>query len=181
LAQLVIAYKFLRPGGIAPYTGVRWPVGDWVDAGGVDPCRTGIHACGVGDLPIWMGPELWEIELAGEIAVQARKLVAPRGRLLRRLDGWNDGLIRDFGRACVRRTRERVGFLPVLSGYAFDADRLAGLGRVPLAAFAAARAAELRDGPAAYEEERRLQAIWLAERLGLEGGDFQAKKPPLAV
>jgi hypothetical protein len=168
----VIAYKFLRPGGVAPYTGFRWPIEEWVDAAGVDPCRTGIHACAVRDLPIWMGPELWEIELEGEIVVQARKLVAPRGRLLRRLDGWNDALIGDFGRACVKRVRERVGFLPVISGYAFDADRLARLGRVPLAAFAAARAAELRDGPGGYEEERRLQAIWLAERLGLESADL---------
>jgi hypothetical protein len=59
--------------------------------------------------------------------------------------------------------------LPVLSGYAFDADRLARQGRVPLAAFAAARAAEWRDGPAAYDEERRLQALWLSERLNLKG------------
>jgi hypothetical protein len=163
----MIAYKFLREGGIAPYTGFRWSVGEWVDADGVDPCRQGIHACRVRDLPIWMGPELWEIELSGEIVAQARKLVAPRGRLLRRVEGWNAGLIRDFGRDCVRRTRQQVGFLPVVSGYAFDADRLAGLGRVPLAAFAAARAAELQGGPAAYEEERRLQAVWLAERLEL--------------
>ena len=35
----MIAYKFLRPGGVAPYTGFRWPVGEWVDAAGVDPCR----------------------------------------------------------------------------------------------------------------------------------------------
>jgi len=163
----VIAYKFLRAGGLAPYTGFRWPVGDWVEAGGVDPCRDGIHACAVRDLPIWLGPELWEIELGGEVLAQARKLVAPRGRLLRRFDAWDDALIRDFGRACVKRVRERVGFLPVVSGYAFDADRLAGQGRVPLAAFAAARAAELRDGAGGYAEERRLQAIWLAERLGL--------------
>jgi hypothetical protein len=167
----MIAYKFLRERGIAPYTGFRWPVGDWVDAAGVDPCREGIHACAVRDLPIWMGPELWEIELAGEVVALPRKLAAPRGRLLRRLDDWNDALIRDFGRDCVKRTRERVGFLPVLSGYAFDADRLAGQGRVPLAAFAAARAAELRDGPGGYEEERRLQANWLAERLGLDRVD----------
>ena len=167
----MIAYKFLREGGIAPYTGFRWPQGEWVEAAGTDPCRDGIHACAVRNLPIWMGPELWEMELGGEVVALPRKLVAPRGRLLRRFDAWNNVLIRDFGRACVKRTRERVGFLPVISGYAFDADRLAGLGRVPLAAFAAARAAELRDGPGGYEEERRLQALWLAERLGLEATD----------
>jgi hypothetical protein len=167
LEERVIAYKFLRDGGVAPYTGFRWPLEEWVEAAGADPCREGIHACAVRDLPIWMGPELWEIELGGEVVAHGRKLVAPRGRLVRRLGAWNDALIRDFGRECVRRTRERVGFLPVISGYAFDADRLAGLGRVPLAAFAAARAAELRDGPTGYDEERRLQAVWLAERLGL--------------
>jgi hypothetical protein len=163
----VIAYKFLREGAVAPYTGFRWPVDEWVDAGGPDPCRAGIHACSVRDLPIWLGPELWEIELDGEIVRHGHKLVAPRGRLQRRVDGWNRELIHDFGRDCVKRLRTRVGYLPVLSGYAFDADRLARQGRVPLAAFAAARAAELSDGPAAYEGERLLQAAWLADRLGL--------------
>jgi hypothetical protein len=172
VAWIVIAYKFLRAGGVAPYTAFRWPVGEWVEAGGADPCRNGIHACTVGNLPIWMGAELWEIELDGEVVEQARKLVAPRGRLLRRLEEWNAQLIRDFGHACVKRTRERVGFLPVISGYVFDVERLAGLGRDPLAAFAAARAAELRDGPAGYEHERRVQADWLAERLGLERSDL---------
>jgi hypothetical protein len=165
----VIAYKFLRDGGIAPYTGFDWPVDEWVDAAAGDPCRAGIHACSLEDLPIWIGPELWEIELDGEIVRHGHKLVALRGRLLRRVETWNEELIRDFGRDCVKRLRERVGFLPALSGYAFDADRLARQGRVPLAAFAAARAAELRDGPAAYDEERRLQALWLSHRLGLEG------------
>jgi len=163
----VIAYKFLRDGAIGPYTGFHWPVDEWVDAADPDPCRAGIHACAVRDLPIWLGPELWEIELDGEVVRHGRKLVARRGRLVHRVDGWNDVAIRDFGRDCVKRLRERVGFLPVLSGYAFDADRLARQGRVPLAAFAAARAAERRDGPPAYEQERRLQAVWLADRLGL--------------
>ena len=167
----MIAYKFLGAGGIAPFTGFRWPVGEWVDAGGADPCRAGVHACRVGDLPIWMDEQLWEIELEGEIVEQTRKLVAARGRLLRRLEEWTPALQRDFGHGCLQRTRERVGFLPVLSGFVVDVERLVGQGRVPLGAFAAARAAELRDGPAGYEEERRLQSAWLAERLGLEHAD----------
>ena len=121
----MIAYKFLRDGAIGPYTGFHWPVDEWVDAADPDPCRAGIHACAVRDLPIWLGPELWEIELDGEVVRHGRKLVARRGRLVRRVDGWNDVAIRDFGRDCVKRLRERVGFLPVLSGYAFDAERLA--------------------------------------------------------
>src|SRR6266540_7165136 len=63
VARRMIAYKFLDEEGVAPFTGFRWPVGDWVEVDRVDPCSGGIHACRVRDLPIWMAPELWEIEL----------------------------------------------------------------------------------------------------------------------
>ena len=167
----MIAYKFLDAGAVAPFTGFRWPVGEWVEAGAVEVCREGIHACRVRDLPIWMGSELWEIELDGEVIEQERKLVAARGRLNRRFEEWNEGLAQEFGRFCARRTRERVGFLPVLSGYVADVDRFVSDRRFPIAGFAAARAAEMRDGRAAYEQERLAQAAWLAERLGLEGSE----------
>ena len=163
----MIAYKFLDGGRVGPFTGFRWPVGEWVDAGGVDPCLEGIHACRSRDLPVWLGHELWEIELDGSVVEQKRKLVAPRGRLTRRIDGWNASLAREFGRFCARRTRERVGFVPVLAGFVTDVERFVATDRIPIAGFAAARAAELRDGPAAYEEERLAQAMWLAGRLGL--------------
>lgn len=168
----MIAYKFLDTGSVAPFTGFRWPVGEWVETGGVEVCREGIHACRVRDLPIWMGRELWEIELGGEVLERERKLVASKGRLNRRLEEWNDGLAEAFGRFCARRTRERVGFLPALGGFVADVDRFVSQRRFPIAGFAAARAAELRDGPAAYEQERLAQAAWLAERLGLEGTDL---------
>ena len=164
----MIAYKFLERDAVAPFTRFHWPVGDWVEAAVVEPCRAGIHACRVADLPIWLGRELWEIELGGEIVEQERKLVAPRGRLTRRIEAWNEQSALEFGRFCARRTRERVGYVPVLSGYVGDVDRFVSQRRIPIAGFAAARAAERRDGPAAYEEERRAQALWLAERLGLE-------------
>jgi hypothetical protein len=163
------AYKFLDDGAVGPFTGFRWPVGAWVEAGAVDPCLTGIHACRVRDLPVWLGRELWEIELAGDVIEQQRKVVAVRGRLLRRIDAWNEQVAHDFGRFCAQRTRERVGFLPVLSGYVGDVDRFVAQNRIPIAAFAAARAAERRDGPDAYEQERLAQAGWLADRLGLKG------------
>jgi hypothetical protein len=164
----VIAYKFLAAGAVGPFTGFRWPVGEWVEAGGVDPCLEGIHACRVRDLPVWLGRELWEIELAGDVLERERKLVAQRGRLTRRIDSWNERLAYEYGRFCAQRTRERVGFLPVLGGYVADVDRFVAQRRIPIAGFAAARAAEQRDGPAAYAEERLAQAAWLAERLGLE-------------
>jgi hypothetical protein len=168
VARVVIAYKFLATGRVAPFTGFRWQPGEWVEAVAVDACRGGIHACRVRDLPIWFNDELWEIELDGDVVEQDRKVVAPRGRLGRRVDSWSDKAAADFGRFCARRTRERVGFLPVLAGFVGDVDRFVSQRRFPIAGFAAARAAELRDGPAAYEEERQAQAAWLSERLGLE-------------
>lgn len=168
MARKLIAYKFLAPGGIGRFTGFRWEPGNWVDAEGAEPCVTGIHACRVRDLPIWLDKELWEIELDGEVVAGARKLVAPRGRLTKQVESWTPMLSHEFGRYCARRTRRRVGFLPFLSGFVADLERFVSQNRIAIAGFAAARAAELSDGPAAYEAERLVQASWLAERLGLE-------------
>lgn len=164
----MIAYKFLAAGRSGRFTGFQWEPGEWVDAKAVDPCVTGIHACRVRDLPIWLDEELWEIELDGAVVAGERKLVAARGRLMQRLERWTPVLSHEFGRFCAQRTRRRVGFLPTLSGFVADVDRFVAQNRIAIAGFAAARAAELRDGPAAYEDERRVQASWLADRLGLE-------------
>jgi hypothetical protein len=164
----LIAYKFLAAGGIGRFTGFRWEAGRWVDAQAVEPCRAGIHACLVRNLPVWLDRELWEIEVDGEVVVGERKIVATRGRLTQQIDRWTPELAREFGLFCARRTRRRVGFVPLLSGFVTDVDRFVAQNRIAIAGFAAARAAELRDGPAAYEAERRAQASWLAERLGLE-------------
>jgi len=105
----LIAYKFLDEGAVGPFTGFRWPVGEWVDAGGVDPCLEGIHACRLRDLPVWIGRELWEIELDGGLVEQERKVVAPRGRLTRRVGSRSPGLPqrapRSFGMGPPRMRR----------------------------------------------------------------------------
>ena len=164
----MIAYKFLRAGGIGRFTGFRWTADTWIDAETADPCRAGIHACQVRDRPIWLDDQLWEIELGGDVVQGDRKIVAARGRLTRRIARWTPDLAHEFGRYCVKRTRERVGSIPFLSGFVADVDRFVGQNRIAIAGFAAARAAELRDGPAAYDAERTAQASWLAEHLGLE-------------
>jgi hypothetical protein len=164
----MIAYKFLAAGAVGPFTGFRWEPDTWVDAEGLEECRAGIHACRTHYLPIWMDAELWEVELAGTILEAERKVVAERARLTRRIESWTPALAGEFGRFCSRRTHERVGYVPVLSGFAADVDNFVAQGRIPIAGFAAARAAELRDGPEAYDDERRAQAEWLADRLGLQ-------------
>jgi hypothetical protein len=164
----LIAYKFLGAGRVGRFTGFRWEPDTWVEASAAAACRNGIHACRIRDLPIWLDDELWQIELAGDVVTGDRKIVAPRGRLTLQIEGWTPELAHEFGRFCTRRTRERVGFLPVLSGFVSDVERFVSQNRIAIAGFAAARAAELRDGPAGYESERDAQAWWLAQSLGLD-------------
>ena len=165
----MIAYKFLDEGRIGPFTGFVWPEREWVAASVAQPCRVGVHACRVEHLPLWLGHELWEVELGGEIVEQERKLVAERGRLLRRVRDWDAGGAAAFGEYCAMRIRVLVGFLPILSGFVGDVDSFVSRSRVAMAGFAVARAAERRDGSHAYDRERRLQAEWLCRRLGLGG------------
>jgi len=171
----VIAYKFLRPGGSTIFSGFRWTLpgagepGPWVQAPLVEPCRSGIHACRVLDLPYWIAPELYEIELDGETVELEHKLVATRGRLLRRIEAWHDTTSGDYARDCAERARELAGSsAPALARWAEIAEATVPAGPAPLG-FMAARIAEEVEGPDGYRRERHRQARWLAERLQLAG------------
>ena len=39
---------------------------------------------------MWTGKTLWEIELDGQIVEERSKVVASRGRLVRRIDAWEN-------------------------------------------------------------------------------------------
>ncbi len=106
------AYKFTADDAVSVFTRFAWPVpaggnpGAWVDAPTTaQVCAAGVHACRAGDLPYWLGRELWEVELAGEVVESRYKLVASRGRLLRRIPGWPE-LERPFAQNCAARVRE---------------------------------------------------------------------------
>jgi hypothetical protein len=165
----VIAYKFLRPDGSSVFTRFRWPLpdggpGPWVEAG-VEPCRSGIHACRRADLPLWLGRALYEIELEGDVQEEATKVVAPRGRLLRPIDAWDDSTRDEYIRMCAERAHE----LARNEGLSkWDAVVEPSVPEGPaLLGFIAARIAEEISGRDGYHAERRRQADWLAERLGL--------------
>jgi hypothetical protein len=165
----VIAYKFLRPDGTSVFTRYTWPLpddgpGPWVDAE-VDPCRSGIHACRRADLPLWLGRSLYEIELEGEVREEATKVVAPRARLLRRIDAWDELTRDEYTRMCADRAHE-LARAADLAGW--DAVVEPSVPEGPaLLGFVAARIAEKISGADAYHAERRHQADWLADRLGL--------------
>jgi hypothetical protein len=161
----VIAYKCLRANGTSVFTAFRWPLpdsgpGPWVEAE-IDPCRSGIHACRLEDLPYWAGRELYVIELDGEVVTEPTKLVGTRGRLVRRVDAWERELRDAYPRACADRAHELAEGLPA---WGATIEPLVRYGPA-LLGFMAARIAEEHGGSAAYRAERARQAAWLAERL----------------
>ncbi len=177
------AYKVLREGR-SIFTGLRWPLpdgdrpGGWVHASGsLALCTNGIHAATGDQLPHWLGGEIWEIELGGEILELDAALIASRARLLRRLDAWNEELRREFAGRCLDRARELAGSYPAGAGLV---DKVAHTiwwgGAAPAGYFTAMLAGERACGrhagpdyDAAFASERAIQAQWLRERLPLRG------------
>lgn len=164
-------YKFLTSEGRGLFSRFAWPLpsegpGAWVESA-VDPCRAGIHACRTSDLPYWVAPALYEVELEEPVDVQAVKVVAPRGRLLRRIDAWDASSRDAYGEMCFARAHELAAtsdgglenWAPT-SEIAFSESGRLG--------FIAATIAERLGGVAAHLEERRRQSEWLVENLGLE-------------
>jgi hypothetical protein len=197
----VRAYKFTLPGAIGPITGFEWPQpaaaggapGPWVHTTGADPCQVGVHACRVAQLPYWLGVELWELELAGELVVDAHKVVASSGRLVRRVDEWSAAVQREFASWCAVRTRRLVTsgsgpLVDALAGYAQDAEAAAAAGHAPGAAQVSAIAAgDASLGRIAHDEtspgyltERAEQARWLQTRLALTDGATPSSGRPRA-
>jgi hypothetical protein len=116
---------------------------------------------------LWAGRTLYEIELAGEIVEDAMKVVAPRGRLLRRIEAWDDALRDEYTRMCADRAHELARGASLAS---WDEVIEPSVPEGPaLLGFVAARIAEEISGPAAYRAERDRQADWLAERQGAPG------------
>jgi len=168
----VIAHKFLRRDGTAVFSGFGWPLptngrfGKWVVAP-LDPCRSGVHACRSSDLPYWIGPILYEVELAGEIVEQRSKIVAARGRILRRVVRWDDAAAAEYTRMCADRVRElALSAERPIQDWMETALALVPEGPAVLG-FCAARIAEEVDGMDGYHREREAQSRWLVERLEL--------------
>jgi hypothetical protein len=166
----MIAFKFLRPDGTGVFTKFPWPLpnggtGEWVETK-IEPCRSGIHACRVAQLPLWAGRALYEIELDGEIVDEHLKVVASRGRLLRRIEAWDD--LRDtYTRMCADRAHELAQSVsPPLVDWEAAIEPSVREGPA-LLGFVAARIAEEISGVDAYHAERERQSQWLSERLDL--------------
>jgi hypothetical protein len=193
----VIAYKFLAPGAVSPFTGFRWPGAEWVRATAGRADDAWVHACRAGDLPHWLDDELWRIELDEPVREGRYQVASRRARLDVRIARWNPAFGREYARACALRARDLalphlaptlrdalqpLGDLAALAaaveqaaspsaaaGYVADAARNAlDVGPATTSYVACVLASTVGDGLAAFEAERAWQARWLAERLALE-------------
>lgn len=171
----MLAYKFLRAGAVGPFSGFPWPrpgpegPGPWVEAapfrGG---CGGGIHGCDADHLVYWLDRELWLVELGGDVAVADKKLIAPRGRLVRHAVAWDEPLARALADACIARARELADATTgegaaLARGYLADAILYSTLD-VSASLFCAAHAALTEE---AFARERTWQSRWLAAHLEL--------------
>ncbi|MDQ3935296.1 MAG: zf-HC2 domain-containing protein [Actinomycetota bacterium] len=125
-------YKFTLPGAVGPFSGVRWPrpdggePGGWVEATGeLASCANGVHACRPEHLPFWIGPELWVVELDGEVTAEGHKVFAQRGRLLERVEAWDDEAARELGARWAWAARDLAVEVLRAEGRGDDAERLA--------------------------------------------------------
>lgn len=177
------AYKVLRDGR-SEFTGWQWPLpspeqpGEWVHASGpIALCVNGIHAATAEQLPHWLGTDIWEIELGGNVVREEAALVASQARLLRRVEAWDETTRRRFAEMCLHRARSIAGSYPAGAGLVTKVEHtLSWAGAAPagyftamLAGARASRAHRGADYDAAFLAERAHQAGWLQAELELAG------------
>ncbi len=182
----MLAYKSLDKGR-SPFTGYRWQVpasagpGPWIESTGpLGLCVNGIHACTIEHLPLWIGVELWTVELAGEIIETPVSLVAPRARLVEKVTGWDKGARVAYAQDASSRAAARVGpqgsplvdFIAKMSSRGVVGE--AGYWSAVLAGEMAAGRRNGADYDRAFAAERALQAGCLAEILGRAPGVTRA-------
>ncbi|WP_437730542.1 hypothetical protein [Sorangium sp. So ce1335] len=119
-------------------------------------CSRGVHACLPADLPYWLAPELYVMELGGEVARTELKLVAPRGRLLGRIGGWTAERARELAVAAVLHARDTAVAILCAEAEAPIADRIAACADV-------AALEEALAGPSPCSERGKLALEYLSD------------------
>ena len=73
-------------------------------------CERGYHVVTLAQLPAWLGPTIYEVEVRGDRIDQADKIVVAQARLVRRLD-WSEKSARLFAADCAEHV------LPIFEKY----------------------------------------------------------------
>jgi hypothetical protein len=181
----MIAYKFLAETGVGRFSEARWPLpeagkpGAWLSAGGpISPCVRGIHAARVEKLPYWLDRQLFQVELDGALVETESALVSERGRLVMRVDAWNDAAWAALCAFCKQRTDatfarvadEAPAELERARFFVNEVQMFVQMGAHATAVYVAAVAAHVASAlepEAAYRAERARQAEFLVAYLGL--------------
>jgi hypothetical protein len=105
-------YKVLAADGVSPQHGGsgKWfipkgkRIGKWMPAiKDIQPYKRGYHFVNIEQLPQWIGPTLYEIEVRGQVIHEADKSVAEQARLVRKVETWNDKTLRLYAADCAER------------------------------------------------------------------------------
>ena len=105
-------YKVLAVDGVSPQYGGsgKWfvpkggRVGKWMPAiKDISSCSRGYHFVTLEQLPRWIGPTLYEVEVRGQIIHESDKSVAEQARLVRRIETWNNKTLRLYAADCAER------------------------------------------------------------------------------
>ena len=105
-------YKVLAVDGVSPQHGGsgKWfvpkggRVGEWMPAiKDISSCSRGYHFVTLEQLPRWIGPTLYEVEVRGQIIHESDKSVAEQARLVRRIETWNNKTLRLYAADCAER------------------------------------------------------------------------------
>jgi len=135
--------------------GARWTVDGWLAP------PAGVVAHGEADLPHWIAPELWVVEVDGAIVVRQHSFTGERGRLVERVAGWDAAAPADFLNWCIAR-HPSVSCTPDDTRWNAACD--AGYDAAQTAGMEAEEAGG--DFWAAVHAERAVQLRWITERIG---------------
>ncbi len=104
-------YKVTDEQGAACHGGLgQWALphdghpGDWMPViARPVPCERGYHLCREADLIHWLGPVIWEAEVAPDAVVVegGTKIVCSSARLMRRVETWTERTARLFAADCA--------------------------------------------------------------------------------
>jgi hypothetical protein len=111
----------------------------------VRPTLGEVFACRVPDLPWWLADELWEVQLEEPLRELDTQVASTAGRLVRRVEPWDEAAVLDYGIACAHRARALAVAALRQDGRVEEAEALAGAeGIVQLARLAGQLAGEAR-------------------------------------
>ena len=99
------AYKVLAADQSSHHGGSgKWRKGQWCTVDGVlVPCRNGIHYCRRDQLVQWLGSAIWLFEDGSpdETIDGGDKMVTRKGRIVERVETWNERTARLFAADCA--------------------------------------------------------------------------------